>query len=410
MAGEAAWRAVERAARESFGRLVAYLAARSGDVTGAQDALADAFAAALARWPADGVPAKPEAWLLSTARRRLLDRHRHSGVAAAAAEPLRLAQEELDSLRDARGFPDERLELMFACGHPAIEPGIRTPLMLQAVLGLDAARIASAFLVSPDAMTKRLTRAKLRLRDARVPFALPAAEDLPSRVADVLAAIYSAFTLGSDDPALDARGEPLAEEAIWLARVAVRLLPTNAEAEGLLALMLFSHARAAARRGLDGAYVPLSRQDTGLWSEPMMAEAEALLRAAGRRRTPGRYQLEAAIQAVHADRRRAGRTEWAEIVQLYDGLAQITPSVGAEVARAAALCEAGDAHAALAALDAIEVRAAAGYQPWWATRAHVLLALGSPADVALALTRAAGLTEDAAVRAHLLAKHAALAP
>jgi RNA polymerase sigma-70 factor (ECF subfamily) len=404
----AARRAVERAARESFGRLVAFLAARSGDIAAAEDALADAFAKALERWPLDGVPAEPDAWLLTAARRRLLDGYRHARVESQSDARLRLAQEEAEAMAEGGGFPDERLKLMFACAHSALDPAVRTPLILQAVLGLESARIASAFLVSPDAMMKRLTRAKLRLREAGAAFSIPDLDDMPERVEDVLGAIYAAFTLGSDDRDAEARGEALAEEAIWLGRVVAALLPSEAEAQGLLALMLYSFARAPARRDARGAFVPLAEQDVALWSEPLMADAEQILRAAGRLRAPGRYQLEAAIQAVHADRRRSGRTDWDAIVRLYDLLLRLAPSLGAQIARAAALAEAGDAETALAALDAAADPRAETYQPYWATRAHVLQALGQSGPAALAYSRAAGLTEVAAVRAHLLAKRTAL--
>ena len=324
---------------------------------------------------------------------------------------LRMAQEEAEAMASEPGhFPDERLKLLFACAHPAIESSVRTPLMLQTVLGLDAGRVASAFLVSPDAMTKRLTRAKLRIREAGVPFALPLADDLPARISDVLAAVYAAFTLGSNDPG-DGVGnqEALADEAIWLGRVVIGLLPDDVEAQGLLALMLFSRAREDARRDASGAYVPLTAQNSALWNETMMVEAEHRLRNAGQCARPGRYQLEAAIQAVHVDRRRTGRIDWQAIVRLYDGLILLSPAIGAEVARAAAICEAGDVVASLMALDAVHSARVEAYQPYWATRAHVLHALGRPTDAAMALTRAAGLTEDAAVRAYLLAKRAQLA-
>jgi RNA polymerase sigma-70 factor (ECF subfamily) len=401
--------AVERAARESFGRLVAFLASRSGDIAAAEDALAQAFKTALERWPRDGVPSNPDAWLLTAARRRLLDVHRHARVTAEAADRLRQVQEEAQAMAERGAFPDDRLKLMFACAHPALDPNVRTPLVLQAVLGLDSARIASAFLVSPDAMMKRLTRAKLRLREAGVAFSHPRDEDLPDRVEDVLAAIYAAFTLGSDDRSAEVRGEALAEEAIWLARVAAELLPSEAEAKGLLALLLFSFARADARRDDAGAYTPLESQDTSLWSEPLIREAETVLRAAGRLGKPGRYQLEAAIQAVHADRRRTGSTDWKAIVNLYDALLHVAPSLGAHVARAAAISKAGDPEAALAALEAAGDPRIDGYQPYWATRAHVLETLGQAAPAALAYARAAGLTEDAAVREYLLSKRARLA-
>src|ERR1700722_20006948 len=232
-----------RVARESYGKLVAYLAASSRDVPGAEDALADAFASALAVWPNQGAPSNPEGWLAKAARRRLIDAARRRRTADRASDALELIDAELKEAADSNGIPDRRLALMFACAHPAIEESIRAPLMLQTILGLDAAAIASAFLVSPPAMGQRLSRAKAKIRLAGVPFKIPEREDLPERLGVALEAIYAAFSHGwaeafSDDP----RGRNLAEEAIWLGRVVVSLIPKEPEAMGLLALMLYAHS------------------------------------------------------------------------------------------------------------------------------------------------------------------------
>src|SRR5271166_2228821 len=294
--------AAARVARESYGKLVAYLAAGSRDVPGAEDALADAFAAALAVWPAQGVPLNPEGWLATAARRRLIDAARRRRSAEAALDALTLIGADLKEAAEAdASIPDRRLALMFACAHPAIEESVRAPLMLQTILGIDAAAIASAFLVSPAAMGQRLTRAKAKIRLAGVPFRIPEREDLPERLGAVLEAIYAAFSHGwteafSDDP----RGRNLTEEAIWLGRVVAELAPAEPEAKGLLALMLYAHSRRGARRDVAGRYVPLSEQNAALWDLAAIDEAEALLRAASYSKAYGRFQLEAAVQSVHA--------------------------------------------------------------------------------------------------------------
>jgi predicted RNA polymerase sigma factor len=234
-------------------------------------------------------------------------------------------------------FPDERLKLLFVCAHPAIDEAARTPLMLQAVLGLDAARIASAFLVAPAAMSQRLVRVKAKIRDAAIEFRVPEARELPSRLDAVLEAIYAAYGSGWDDVAgADARRQGLAEEAIWLGRLVVRLLPEAPEGRGLLALMLYCEARRPARRDAGGGYVPLSQQDVARWSGPMIDEAEAMLAGAAQAGTPGRFQLEAAIQSAHAQRARTGRTDWEAIALLYEGLLRYAPSIGARVGHAEA--------------------------------------------------------------------------
>ncbi|WP_342236583.1 RNA polymerase sigma factor [Inquilinus sp. OTU3971] len=394
-------RAVERAARDSYGRLVTFLAARSRDIAAAEDALADAFRIALETWPRDGLPDRPEAWLLTAARRRLIDGARHLQVRAEAVPDLRIAAEEAEALAESDRFPDERLKLLFVCAHPAIDPAIHTPLMLQTVLGLDAARIASAFLVSPAAMGQRLSRAKAKIRDAGIGFELPEAKELPPRLDAVLEAIYAAYGSGWDDVAgADPRRRGLAAEAIDLGRMLRPLLPAEPEVEGLLALMLHCEARREARRSPAGDYVPLSEQDTARWSAPMMAEAERILSAAAQDRRFGRFQLEAAIQSVHAQRARTGRTDWEAIALLYEGLVRLAPTIGGRVGQAAAIAEARGAAAGQALLDTIPAEAVASYQPYWALAAHLLRRLGQPADAAY--ERAIGLCEDPAMRAFLL--------
>ncbi|WP_439580391.1 DUF6596 domain-containing protein, partial [Elioraea sp.] len=273
--------AVEQAARTSYGRLLAWLASRTRDVAAAEDALAEALAAALVAWPRDGVPARPEAWLLTASRRRLADARRRARVRLDAEPVLDLLAGEA-ALPEAEPVPDRRLDLLFACAHPAIAEAIRAPLMLQVVLGLDAARIAGAFCLTPAAMGQALSRAKTRLRDAGVPFAVPDRAEWPARLGAVLDAVYACYGLAWDD--LPRGGGPgdLAREGVWLARVITALLPDEPEALGLLALVLFCEARRQARRGADGRYVPLDAQDTRRWSRPLLAEAETVLAQAAR--------------------------------------------------------------------------------------------------------------------------------
>jgi RNA polymerase sigma-70 factor (ECF subfamily) len=294
---------------------------------------------------------------------------------------------------------------MFVCTHPAIDPAMHTPLMLQTVLGLDAVRIAGAFLIPPKTMGQRLVRAKTKIRDAGIRFEVPEAHELPERLDAVLQAIYAAFGIGWDDMAgADQRGRGLADEAIWLARVLLQLRPAEAEVQGLLALMLHCEARRDARRDPYGRFVPLSEQDPKLWSLPLIEEAESHLAEASKAGRPGRFQLEAAIQSVHAERARSGRIEWTAIVSFYEQLIRISPAIGMRTAYAAALAEADRAEVALAVLDAIDQDAISAYQPYWAVRAHLLDVLGKTADSKHAYDRAIGLAEDSAIREFLLRK------
>src|SRR5438132_9829839 len=251
-------------------------------------------------------------------------------------------------------FPDERLKLLFVCAHPAIDASVHTPLMLQVVLGLDAAAIARAFLTSPATLGQRLVRAKAKIRDAGSAFEVPGGSELPQRLGAVLEAIYAVYGSGWDDVAgADPRRRGLTDEAMWLARVLLALLPAEPEARGLLALMLYCEARRQARRAGDGGYVPLSEQDTRLWSMPLIEEAERLLTMAARQQHAGRFQLEAAIQSAHVERARCGRVDWHAITLLYEGLVRVAPTLGARVGRAAALAEASGPEAGFALLDDI---------------------------------------------------------
>ncbi len=409
MAESAAALAAERVARESYGRLLAYLAARTRDVAGAEDALSDAFAAALRSWPVVGVPDNPDAWLLAAARRRQTDAARRRHVQHAGQAHLQLVSEELHAMAEGKSsIPDRRLVLMFACAHPAIGPSMRTPLILQTILGLTSEVIAAAFLVPPKTMGQRLVRAKLRIRDAGIPLRMPEPQELPERLAAVLDAVYAAYTVGynevSDDPLRE-----LAEEALWLGRLLASLLSNEPEVSGMLALMLYTAARAAARRDAAGAYVPLEEQDTALWDESLLAVAERLLRRASAAGPSGRYQIEAAIQSAHVSRRLTGIANWPAVVALYDYLYARTGSPVVSLNRAVARAEVDGPRVALAELVRLEAdRRLSSYQPFWAAKGQLLLRAGDAAGARQALTVAIGLTTDEAVKGFLKIRLASL--
>jgi RNA polymerase sigma-70 factor (ECF subfamily) len=391
--------AAERVARESYGRLVARLAWQWRDLAAAEDALADAFAAALRHWPEQGVPDAPEAWLAAAAQRRLLHHARHTRLTLDPRVTALLDEAEPEA-PERQDVPDARLQLMFVCAHPAIAANVHAPLMLQAVLGLDAKVIASAFLVSPAAMAQRLVRGKARIREAGLRFEAPEARELPARLAAVLEAVYAAYTLGRHAP--DSPAGDLREEALFLARLTTQLLPGQAEAWGLLALLLHVEARRAAQFDADGRFVPLAAQDPAGWSGDLIREAEAALWTAAGLRQPGPFQIEAAIQSAHAQRRATGHTPWRGIAQLYAVLVQHHATLGARVGQAVAQAEAGEPAAAVALLDALQ-HEATGYAPYWVARAHVLGLAGAPGRQA-ALQRAIGLTDDPRLRDFLVAQ------
>ena len=397
-------------ARRSYGKLVAFLVARTRDVAAAEDALSEAFAAALADWPSNGCPANPEAWLLTVARRKTIDVARERRRHEMAAGQLQVTANGLDAAAAYAEIPDRRLALMFACAHPAIEAGVRAPLMLQVVLGLDAKTIASAFLTSPAAMGKRLVRAKDKIRQAGIPFRVPEREELPGRLDTVLDAIYAAFTEGWTDPGgIDVARRDLTEEAMFLARLVTELLPEEPEALGLLALMLHAEARRRARRQAYGEYVPLAEQDPALWDSQMIDEAEALLRRASARGRIGRYQLEGALQSAHVHRCRTGVANWAEVVQLYDALFALAGSPVVAMNRALAIAEIDGAGAALAAMEEVAANdRLAEYQPYWAARAELLAKTGAHGEARRAYEMAIGLERDPAVRGFLQRRQSGL--
>lgn len=408
----------ERVARRSYGKLVAFLAARTGDVAAAEDALSEAFASALADWPLKGCPSNPEAWLLTVARRKMIDQARRQRYVESpddSDEQMReieegcsatLASMDVELVTD---IPDRRLALMFACAHPAIDGSIRAPLMLQAVLGLDAARIASAFLMSPAAMGQRLVRAKSKIRQTGIPFRVPEREELGERLGTVLGAIYAAFAEGWIDAAgTDLARRELAGEAIFLCRLVTELLPGEPEALGLLALMLHAEARRPARRKEGGDFVPLAEQNPALWDDSMIAEGEAILLRANALGSIGRYQLEGAVQSAHVCRRQTGEDNWAAVVQLYDALWELSRSPVVAINRALAIAEVQGAGVALNALDELIDARLDEYQPYWAARAELLARTGSREQARQAYERAMGLEQDDSVRRFLQRRQAAL--
>jgi predicted RNA polymerase sigma factor len=386
--------------RDSYGRLLAVLAAPTRDLAAAEDALADAFERALTRWPDDGIPANPEGWLMTLARNRLRDLWKSSGYQMTAPlDEIDRAETSLDDHVSA--IPDRRLELMLVCAHPAIAPNIRTPLMLQTVLGVEAAAIATAFAVEPTAMAQRLVRAKKRIRDAGIPFALPERDDLAERLPAVLEAVYGAYSIDWQREQQVAPIESLSAEALHLALVLAELLPAEPEVLGLAALVCLSEARRPARRTVDGDFVGLDEQNTDLWDAALIARGEALLRDAHERHAPGRFQYEAAIQSAHCARAVTGAVDLDALSKLYRALMRVAPSLGAAVASAAIDGELDGPAAGLRALDAIDDPAAARFQPYWATRAHLLTGLGRPAEAENAVRRAIELTTDPGVADYL---------
>jgi len=404
---DAARAVAEEAARASYGKLLAILAARTNNIAAAEDALADAFAAALQSWPETGAPDAPEAWLLTTARRKLIDAARRDQTRDKAAPELQRAIDEVqDTMINAAAFPDERMKLLFICAHPAIDKNIRTPLMLQTVLGLDAQRIAKAFLAAPATMGQRLVRAKRKIIEAKIRFDDPDPAQLDERLNDITDAIYAAYGVGYDGETQDgAAAHDLSEEAIYLANLVTGLAPEYAEGHGLFALMLYSHARCNARQN-NGIYVPLSDQETALWDKELLETAERALFRASHMREPGRYQIEAAIQSAHVAARLKGIDTSPDILKLYDQLIMLAPTTGAKVAKAAALAQVSRAEEALALLDEISDAHTKLYQPYWAVRAHALQASGDTEGADNAYNKAISLSNDPAVRRYLIEKRA----
>jgi predicted RNA polymerase sigma factor len=394
-------RSADAAARDSYGRLLALLAAATSDLAAAEDALADAFERALRTWPSRGVPGNPDAWLLAVARNRLRDQWK--SARARRDVPLDAGRDTLAHIDDidVDSIPDRRLELMLVCAHPAIERAVRTPLMLNTVLGFTAGQVGQAFSVPLSTMATRLVRAKKRIKAAGIPFRLPDRADLPARMASVLEAVYGAYVI---DWATGPQARQLPSEALHLAEVLAALVPGDPEVRGLAALIELSAARAPARVDAGGRFVPLAEQDPSLWNPRLIGRAHVHLGAAHARGQLGRFQLEAAIQAVHCARGRDGTTDWPTLLDLHRILHAVAPSLGSGVALAAVTTEVDGPAAGLATLDALLAQAGqhtSRFQPAKATRAHLLERLGRNEEAVAAYDSAISLTHDSAERQYL---------
>ncbi|WP_340538913.1 RNA polymerase sigma factor [Nocardioides sp. GXZ039] len=390
--------AIERVYREEYGRIVASLMRRFGDLDLAEDAAAEALVVALEKWPDDGVPPNPGGWLTTTAARKALDRIRRESHRDAKHQAAQMIED--DTPHEPTGVvEDDRLRLIFTCCHPALAPEARVALTLRLLGGLTVAEIAQAFLVPETTMAQRITRAKKKIAGAAIPYRVPEAADLPERVAGVLAVLYLVFNEGYLSTAGTSVRDDLTTEAIRLGRILHSLLPDEPEVTGLLALMLLTEARRDARIAGD-ELVPLPEQDRGAWSRPLIAEGHALVRECLRVNRPGRYQLLAAINAVHTDAPDAAGTDWSQIATLYAQLARLDPSPIVALNRAVATAELDGPAVALADVDRLG-EALEGYHPFHVTRAELLRRLGRSAEARAAYDVALGLIDNPAESAYL---------
>jgi RNA polymerase sigma-70 factor, ECF subfamily len=398
---------IERVFRAEYGRAVAVLVRFFGDIDIAEEAVQDAFTAAVQRWPAAGLPPSPAGWIITTARNRAIDRLRREASREDRHAQAALLHAQDEPAAEEGAVRDDRLRLIFTCCHPALATSAQVGLTLRLLGGLTTAEIARAFLVPEPAMAQRLVRAKGKIRDAKIPYRVPREADLPERLRAVLAVVYLIFNEGYTASSGEALvREDLCAEAIRLGRLLAELMPDEPEALGLLALMLLIESRRAARTTPGGDLVLLADQDRGRWDRDLIAEGQAIVRQCLRRNRPGPYQIQAAINAVHSDAPIAAATDWQQVLRLYDQLAALAPTPVVALNRAVAVAEVAGPAAALALVDALDLDS---YYVLHAVRADLLRRLGRGAEAAQAYEAAIARTDNAAERDFLQRSRQALA-